>query len=301
MNSVYVSDLDGTLLDTDANLSAYTFKSLEWLLGEGLLFTVATARSIGAVKALLGTLPLPLPVIELNGAGLSDLATGRHFVLHTLPAETAHGVLEFLENRGFSPFIASFDGRLDRLSWSSLINDGAAWYLGEKQRLGDARLRPVECNSEVLKESVVGFTTFGRKTELVDLTSELNERFFGLLQAQAIPNHYIPGWWELNINHIEARKDKAVVRLLHDYCPPNSKLTVFGDNLNDLEMFGVADRSIAVSNAIADALHVADLTIGSNHEDGVVKFLELETRNAFSAGCHGHSLGWPCSDTAKGT
>jgi len=276
MNSVFVSDLDGTLLNNAANVSAHTASRLRHMLENGLQFTVATARSIGAVRALLGALPLPLPVIELNGAGLSDLATGKHLVLHTLSAETAAAVLEVLERRGFSPFVASFDGELDRLSWSSLINEGAEWYLGEKKRLNDARLRPVKCNSEVLTESVVGFTTFGREAELLALTADLNEAFEGNIQAQAIPNHYIPGWWELNINHPEARKDKAVLRLLKDFCAPGSVLTVIGDNLNDLEMFRVADRSVAVANAVPEALDIADIVIESNEGDGVVRFLDTE-------------------------
>ena len=274
MSCVFVSDLDGTLLNDEANVSAYTAATLRTLLDNGLQFTVATARSIGAVRALLGSLPLPLPVIELNGAGLSDLATGRHLVLHTLPEATAAEVLDVLESGGFSPFVASFDGDADRLSWSTLINYGAEWYLGEKERLTDARVRLVKCNSEVLSEKIVGYTTFGRKEELLALTQDLNERFAGQIQAQSIPNQYIPGWWELNINHPEARKDKAVERLRRDYCAPGTLLTVFGDNLNDLEMLKIADRSIAVANAVPEALAIADLVIESNHRDGVARFLE---------------------------
>ena len=62
--SLYISDLDGTLLRNDATLSTYSQKVLTQLLQEGLAFTVASARSIVAIQSLLQGITLSLPVIE---------------------------------------------------------------------------------------------------------------------------------------------------------------------------------------------------------------------------------------------
>jgi len=42
------------------------------------------------------------------------------------------------------------------------------------------------------------------------------------------------------------------------------RLTVYGDHLNDLPMFAVADESVAVSNALPEVLSAASRIIGPN-------------------------------------
>ena len=41
----YVSDLDGTLLNSGQALSAFTVNTINSLVGQGMLFSYATARS----------------------------------------------------------------------------------------------------------------------------------------------------------------------------------------------------------------------------------------------------------------
>ena len=57
MATLYVSDLDGTLLQPDATLSRFARSGLEELLADGALFTVASARSVVSMNAILGALP----------------------------------------------------------------------------------------------------------------------------------------------------------------------------------------------------------------------------------------------------
>ena len=47
---LYVSDLDGTLLHPDGTLSAYSRTHLNQLIEDGLLFSVATARSTVSMR-----------------------------------------------------------------------------------------------------------------------------------------------------------------------------------------------------------------------------------------------------------
>jgi hydroxymethylpyrimidine pyrophosphatase-like HAD family hydrolase len=52
------------------------------------------------------------------------------------------------------------------------------------------------------------------------------------------------------------------------------KLVVFGDSVNDLSMFRIADEAYAVANAIAELKQAATAVIGSNEEDAVACFLQ---------------------------
>ena len=53
-----------------------------------------------------------------------------------------------------------------------------------------------------------------------------------------------------------------------------SNTVVFGDYLNDLDMFKVAGYSIAVENALPEVKCMADQVIPSNIDQGVLVYLE---------------------------
>lgn len=66
MEKLYITDLDGTLLNSHAQLSVKTERVLKTLLDEGLHFTIATLRSIESIKPIFHNVPLQLPIIELS-------------------------------------------------------------------------------------------------------------------------------------------------------------------------------------------------------------------------------------------
>lgn len=50
MKTLYVSDLDGTLLNSQQQTSTYTNQTIEKLVDQGMLFSYATARSYYSAK-----------------------------------------------------------------------------------------------------------------------------------------------------------------------------------------------------------------------------------------------------------
>ena len=50
MKTLYVSDLDGTLIRSDQRTSAYTNDTINALVKEGMLFSYATARSYSTAR-----------------------------------------------------------------------------------------------------------------------------------------------------------------------------------------------------------------------------------------------------------
>jgi hydroxymethylpyrimidine pyrophosphatase-like HAD family hydrolase len=54
-----------------------------------------------------------------------------------------------------------------------------------------------------------------------------------------------------------------------------NRVTVFGDNLNDLRMFEWAGTSVAVKNALEEVKQKADIVLPhTNDEDAVAKYLK---------------------------
>lgn len=84
MQTLYITDLDGTLLGADGRISAESVSILAPMLRQGLPLTVATARSPATVVQLLQALPIALPAVLMTGTILYDLPGTPHY-RHTVP------------------------------------------------------------------------------------------------------------------------------------------------------------------------------------------------------------------------
>ena len=51
--TLYLSDLDGTLLQNDASLSPFAVRELNRMIEKGLCFSISSARSTGTVIGIL--------------------------------------------------------------------------------------------------------------------------------------------------------------------------------------------------------------------------------------------------------
>ena len=56
------------------------------------------------------------------------------------------------------------------------------------------------------------------------------------------------------------------------------RIVAFGDGVNDLDMFAIADEAYAVANAVPELQKAATAVIGGNDGDGVAKWLEKNAR-----------------------
>jgi Cof subfamily protein (haloacid dehalogenase superfamily) len=275
---VYVTDLDGTLLGEDARLSSRTRSGLSELLDDGLVLTVASARSVVAMQSILSGLRLPLPVVEFNGAFISDLDTGRHLVTNALDPNVAGGAYELIHSAGSLPFVSAFDGASDRLYYSEIRNPGMAWYVNDRLASGDRRVRRIEDQSSRLNEEVVCLTAIDEPGVVTKLGEDLVGRFGEAVSVRAFENQYFPGWDWLTVHDANATKDRALATLVEVCGLDGGEVVAFGDSDNDIPMFRFADRAIAVGNGSEELKSLADEVIGSNSEDGVVEFLEREWR-----------------------
>ena len=81
--TLFVSDLDGTLLNANAEISKTTRFYLNQMIAKGLHFSVATARTATSALNMLQGLHGNDPVILLNGVLFYDLKK-KHYI-NTIP------------------------------------------------------------------------------------------------------------------------------------------------------------------------------------------------------------------------
>ncbi|MFG6095391.1 HAD family hydrolase [Leptothoe sp. ISB3NOV94-8A] len=274
MPTLYVSDLDGTLLTPTATLSTYTRATLKRLLDSGLPFTVATSRSVSSVGPIFQGVSLPLPVIELNGAYITDLTTGQHLIVNDIATELAIKILKLVQDYDVKPLISSYNGQDDHVYFTHDVNPGIQWYIDDAERNEDGRWHCRTDLTEIFDEQVMRFTLIDTKARLTHLEQALNQHFPGCLDMHLFENPYQPDWYWLTLQDRSATKANGIRELqafhkLHDH-----DLTVFGDHNNDISMFQLADVAVATANATLELQQHATEIIGHHSEDSVVKYLE---------------------------
>ncbi len=110
MSTLFVTDLDGTLLGADARISQESAALLHPMLDEGLQLAVATARSPATVVELLRPLGLRTPAVLMTGTMIYDVAHTRCLAATPLARETAAAVCAVLERTGQEALAYSVKG-----------------------------------------------------------------------------------------------------------------------------------------------------------------------------------------------
>jgi 5-amino-6-(5-phospho-D-ribitylamino)uracil phosphatase len=274
MPALFITDLDGTLLRDDATLSDFSREALVRLLAEGIPLAIATARSIVSIREILDDLPITLPVIENNGAYLSDLRTGEHFLIHHLPEDSPEEILARGIDRGCMPIVTSTDGCNDQLTCEGALNGGMEWYVTNRSHYRDSRYRTVPDIREAFERRVTGFTFIDQQERLESLHRELHAEFDGRLMLDLFENRYSPGWWWLTVQDVAVSKGHGLRALAERLGVDPASAVAFGDSTNDIPMLEAVGYGVAVANALDEVKAAADEVIGSNEDDSVVRWME---------------------------
>jgi len=283
LKKLYISDLDQTLLDENAQLSEKQKEKLNNLINKGVLFTVASARSVKSIQQILKGVDFKLPVIEFNGAFISDFHTGKHLVINDLEKSLVAAILKMAEEFKKPPIFSVF-GKNDYLFFPSVTNGGIEWYRNDRINSEDPRFMPDEYSfSEKNDHNIVCLNFIDKKEALEPLFKKIsNAPFADKLSIHFLENRYSPGWYWLTVYAHNAQKHIAINELIKYAGIQDYELVVFGDNLNDLSMFNIADRSYAISNGVQKLKDVATGVIGHHNNGAVIDFIfeEEKKRNA---------------------
>lgn len=261
--TLYLSDLDGTLLDREACLPLRDAEKINRLTAEGVRISFATARTVRSVAAILSavdfSLPGCAPVALMNGTMIRDMRAGRYLAVEKIPREAALPILSALDEAGAEPFVYTVDAenpvRGDPLvtSYRRLANEAMRRFRDERiEKYGKPFLRFT--SPEDLPGEIVYFCVLGGEARIraasaaVGAVAGIRQTFYA--------DAYQPDVWYLEIFPETASKKRAVEFLRE--AVGADRVVAFGDNRNDLPMFEAADTAVAVSSAQPEVLAAAD-------------------------------------------
>jgi Cof subfamily protein (haloacid dehalogenase superfamily) len=267
MKVLYVTDLDGTLLNSNEKLSEYTIKTLNKLIDNGMCFSYATARSLSSASIVTSGLTKNIPVIVYNGTFIINPNTKEKIFSLYFTEEQKNSVITILDNHSISPLVYGYVNGEEKVSWLKCKeNIGIKKYVNSRQ--GDARLRPIETIEELYSGELFYFTCIGEKeilTVIYKCFLKMPE-FTCTLQREQYTEEY---WLEIMAK--KATKGNAITTLKEKMeC---EKIVSFGDAINDIPMFKISDESYAVENAVDELKEYATGIIMSNDKDGVAHWL----------------------------
>ncbi len=269
--TLYVSDLDFTLLGSDAQLSEQTIDVVNRVLAAGYHFTCATARSFSSTMRVTGRLHLTLPVITYSGAVTFDPTDGARIDVRPIADRVVESICRVtVEHASVEPLLYAIVHERDRVCWRE-NHTTAFTRTFVADRAGNPRLLPVPDWSMLPSGGVFYATLIGDRPDIVAIRDALMPDLEGCCFATLGPDGYRPDQTWLEIYAHDATKGAAVSRLHKDLGGGN--LVVFGDNLNDVPMFAIADHSCAVANAVPELHAIADEIIAGNDDSGVAGWL----------------------------
>jgi Cof subfamily protein (haloacid dehalogenase superfamily) len=275
---LYISDLDGTLLLPDGTFPKESKQRLNHLIEEGMKFTIATARNYDSAHPILKGLDLRLPVILFNGVYLADFHNGK-ILEHTefVDKGVVGSMLNLAQAQTIEPFIYTF-GEEHQVYYRHAKNPGSIAYLASLEK--DDRVKQVPEFIFQEDENVSGFLLIGTMENLEPIYHCLKEKYFDHLNLYFAEDVSMKGYYWLQAFHQQANKGNMVEKLVDRLNLPLNKTMVFGDYLNDLDMFQVAGYSVAMENALPEVKESADQIIGPNSHGAVLDFLESMWMNA---------------------
>ncbi|MCM1164917.1 MAG: HAD hydrolase family protein [Lachnospiraceae bacterium] len=268
--TLYVTDLDGTLLRSDTSLSEYSVDTLNALMGRGVMFTYATARSFASASPLVSGLALSCPAIVFNGVFIIDPRTGERIIENVYSDDCRNMAKELFIRENIAPLVYSFIDGEERVSYLESRLDDVKGYVNSRR--GDKRLRPVSGWGALFEGDIFYFTVIDpRDTAPLDRVFIEENGFARNVQRDTYDDMI---WYEIyDKGASKANAARQLAELVNA-----DELVCFGDNFNDISMIRAADTGAAVANAVDELKRAADIIIGGNDDDGVARFIEKRGR-----------------------
>lgn len=270
--TLYVTDLDGTLLNQKDRINPKSIAIINELVDKGMMFTYATARSLVSASVVTAGLSTNISVIAYNGAFIFQPETGEILSREDFSSSERAYAIDVIRANNILPLVYSFVDGVEKVSWlSGRENEGIRRYLS--LRKGDRRLRPVKDDEELYQGEIFYFTCIGEKSELQPLYDILSkdERYRSTIQQELYRPEYF-----CEIMPVNATKAHAIQKLKKIWdC---GRVISFGDAVNDIPMFEISDECYAVENAVEELKAAATGIIDSNENDGVANWLKEHYR-----------------------
>lgn len=257
MYKLFVTDADGSLLNSSSEISEANREAVGEIISKGVIFTIATGRMFSSILPYALQLNVNAPIISYNGALIKDAHSKKVYYYNPIQPDDAIFAIRLLKESGYQ-----LNLYVDDELYVEEINDRVKWYLSFNN---------------------VTVNAVGNLEEYIKNTGSATAKIYAINDPQnpvSIEPHIYDelckklvvstsGGGHLEINAKGVSKGNALKTLANMYDIKRDNVIAVGDNLNDLSMIEYAGVGVAMGNAPELVKIKADYTTSTNDEDGI--------------------------------
>ena len=266
------SDLDGTLISSDNEVSEENLDAIDRMHNAGVRFIVLTGRTLYEVPLELRHNDSIDYIIYSNGVGIWDRKRGL-LKNNFIDDEKAKKVFEILSE--YETFTEIYSGGRPYVDASKFDSEHLLYYKIDKGFIPEMNKSRVKIPSlrKIIDDSndkVEMFDVFFRyEKERQECLKRLKNDFDDLFVTSSMSNN-------LEIVRAGNSKGNTLIEFCNKMGIDIKSVTVLGDSRNDISAFETDAKGYAVANACDELKNLADKVICSNDEN-VMRFMERET------------------------
>ncbi|MDD2213389.1 MAG: HAD family hydrolase [Oscillospiraceae bacterium] len=267
---LFISDLDGTLLDKYGRIDRDTLTAVEQLQRQGVQLVLATGRMDRSARVFWQQLNLHTPIISCNGAMIRMPGSEDIFYSQPLPSPALKMLAEYL----------------DKEQIDALIYDAEQVFY----RRGSQRIRFFERYNILARSCGMPEVPVSAYGQMTDLVTGHAEPFYKLFTAYLKPRQerYLrtlgtaeqglavqaSAQQSLDIMAAGQSKGAALVRVAKLLRVAPAETAAAGDQENDIAMFEQAGLSICMKNGTRAARLAADIVWEDHSAAGISRGLQ---------------------------
>jgi len=262
-------DLDGTTLDSEKKISQFTYDTLKEAAERGIEIVPSTGRYYAAMPACIRELPFVHYAININGATVVDVSSGKKIYSAEMPLAESLEIMRFLDTK---PVI-----------YDCYMEDTGYATARFKEHVEDFVTVPSYIKMfHELRQSVPELKAFleeqGKDIQKIQFFTQDHafqqqmlhhgaEMFPDIICTCSVKDQNV------EFNQTRANKGDALTGVAEYLGYTAGNTMAFGDGSNDIPMIKSAGVGVAMANACPEAIAVSDYVTYTNDEDGVARFI----------------------------
>ena len=261
-------DLDGTLLNSEKQLTAYTREVLKKAIEQEVAVVVATGRPFSGVPDELKHFPGIRYALTANGASILAMQKQKVVYENLLSVESSEKVIDILrKHHAIHEFFVDGVGYMNEDGLKNVYAYFEDPHMAEYLQSTRIPVKDVKEKLQTMKCEVDKLQgIFRNQKDKEEALEELNT-LSGIVVTAAMDNN-------LEINKEGTNKGLGLLQLGKSLGISREEIMACGDGGNDVEMLKEVGFAVAMANGSDPVKKAADFVTVSNDEDGVAKAIE---------------------------
>ena len=268
-NTLYISDLDGTLLAPDGYISDRSRDILNNVIKDGAKVSIATSRNLFAFDQRVSGVDFSIPVILNTGGCIYNCQTRHYDVISDIPFDSVLKLKKILDENAIASFIYGLVDEELYLLYEGLFDDADQAYIRKRGPLYHTFQKDLASLSEMADCCkvifFVGYGSYEKTKRILDFCALVDG-----IKATITKDIYTENYF-IEICEASVSKASAILKLKEMY--EIDEVVAFGDNVNDVEMLELSDRCYVPESGLAEIREMADVVIEGNDTDSVARFI----------------------------